>query len=190
MSKADRLNQYAVHCPTCGREFNDVNDYPRVRVLAFERLPIPEAVDEMSEAAAERWLARRRNEPNGGDLRHDRGINMTPAIAEACSRPDVQAYFEQGEQLVNQEVEPGRLRPSWSAYRVFRRAHRIGDTGLCLSLHEAEPAQNGERLCQLLVCCDGPNMGSAGGTTLQELGPIAKIHYRGILTGESRPVGP
>lgn len=33
------------HCPTCGREFKDILDYPRVRILDFARLPIPEAVD-------------------------------------------------------------------------------------------------------------------------------------------------
>ena len=29
--------------------------------------------------------------------------------------------------------------------------------------------------------CDGPNLGSAGGPTLQPLGAIARLHYRGLL---------
>jgi hypothetical protein len=167
-----------------------VNDYPLVRVVAFERLPIPEAVDEMSEAAAERWLARRRIAPESVDLRRDGGINMTPAIAEACNRPDVQAYFEQLARLVNQEIEPRTLRPPWPRYRMFRGAHRLNDTGLCLALEDAEPTPEGERVCQVQIYCDGPNMGSAGGPTLQQLGPIAQIRYLGILMSESRPDGP
>ena len=50
------------HCPACGREFKDILDFPRVRILEFERLPIPEAIDSMSGAAAEKRLARSRAE--------------------------------------------------------------------------------------------------------------------------------
>lgn len=177
-------------CPTCGRPFRGIEDYPRVRVLAFERLPIPEAVDQMSAAAAERWLARRRVEPEKADVRRQDGINMTPAIAETCNRPEVQAYFDQLAALVGQEVLPSQLLPALKAHGLFRWAYPVEGTGLYLALKESEPRNEDERIATVQVYCDGPNMGSAGGPTLQALGPIAQIRYRGLLMNESRLVGP
>jgi hypothetical protein len=73
------MRRRRIACPCCERPFRRVVDYPRVRVQSFERLPLPEAVDTMSEAAAEKWLARRRqaNADDRSELRED-GINMTP----------------------------------------------------------------------------------------------------------------
>ena len=45
------------------REFKHILDYPCVRILAFERLPIPEAVDYWSAAVAEKRQVRRKMEP-------------------------------------------------------------------------------------------------------------------------------
>jgi hypothetical protein len=38
-------------------------DYPRVRILSFELLPLPEAVDDMSDAAAQKSLEWHRRNP-------------------------------------------------------------------------------------------------------------------------------
>ena len=104
---------------------------------------------------------------------------MTPAIAEASNRPEVQAYFDQLSQLVNQEVAPTRLLPALRAHGLFRWVYPVEETGLYLALKEAEPPTEGERVATVQIYCDGPNMGSAGGPTLQALGPIAQIRYRG-----------
>jgi hypothetical protein len=185
-----KLKDHAACCPTCGRQFKSVEDYPRVRILAFERLPIPEAVDQMSAAAAERRLARRRIAPDSAEVHREDGINMTPLIADACARPEVQVYFDQLSKLVGQEVVPTQLLPALRAHGLFRWAYPVERTGLYLALKESESQTNDERVATVQIYCDGPNMGSAGGPTLQALGPVAQIRYRGLLIKESRPVGP
>ena len=172
------------HCPTCGREFKDIRDYPRVRILEFERLPIPEAIDSMSGAAAEKRLARSRaerlisNAPPG--LRQD-GINMTPVIARACDTSEVQDYFGRLAALQGREVAPQELLPSLAAHRTFKWAYPVPDTGIYLSLSESETSTDTARVAEVQVHCDGPNMGSAGGPTMQSLGAVARLHYEGRL---------
>lgn len=97
------------HCPTCGREFKDILDYPRVRILDFARLPIPEAVDSFSGAAAEKRMARwraERSDPDTMPRLRDDGINMTPVIAQACERSEVQDYFARLAAMRGREVAP------------------------------------------------------------------------------------
>jgi hypothetical protein len=163
------------HCPTCGRMFKDILDYPRVRVLDFERLPIPEAVDTFSEAAAEKRLVRRRAERSTADafpgLRED-GINMTPVIARACERSEVQDYFARLAAMRGREVEPRELLPPLPAHGIFKRAYPVANTGIYLVLSDAEASTEAGRVAEVEVLCDGQNMGSAGGPTLQLLGAV------------------
>jgi hypothetical protein len=172
-------------CPTCGRPFKGVQDYPQVLVLDFERLPIPEAVDHMSDEAAQRQTRRRIERGSVGGSRPEAGINMTPVVAQACERADVQAYLSQLESLIGQTVAPSKLLPTFPAHGHFRWAYPIADTGVYLSLGEAEPAGPGKRTAHVEMHCKGPNLGSAGGPTLQELGPIALVRYRGLLSPDS-----
>jgi hypothetical protein len=172
------------HCPCCGREFKDILDYPRVRILEFERLPIPEAVATFSGAAAEKRMARRRAERPDPDalpsLRED-GINMTPVIARACERSEVQDYFAHLAAMRGREVEPRELLPPFTPDGIFKRAYPVADTGIYLVLSDAEETTETGRVADVEVLCDGPNMGSAGGPTLQSLGAVARLHYEGLL---------
>jgi hypothetical protein len=179
------MDQHPEHCPTCGRAFAGVQDYPRVQVLAFERLPLPEAIDRMSAPASERRHARRRIEPDTTGTPREEGINMTPAIAQACDTAEVRAYLSQLAGLVGQEVIPGRLLPPLRAHSSFRWAYPVAGTGIYLALEDTEPAAAGERVAEVQVYCDGPNLGSAGGPTLQPLGAVAQIRYRGLLASAS-----
>jgi len=169
------------HCPACGREFKRILDYPRVQVCCFERLPIPEAVDTMSGAAAEKQLARQRREGTAKFEVSAGGINMTPAIEQACSAPEVQQYFECLARLVGEVVEPRRLLPPLAAHGRFKWAYPVADTGICLSLREAENVGGQRRAAEVQVHCTGPNLGSAGGPTLQSLGAVARLEYEGLL---------
>jgi len=172
------------HCPACRRAFKDILDYPRVRILEFERLPIPEAVDSFSGAAAEKRLARWRARQAGPDdlpsLRDD-GINMTPVIAQVCERSEVQDYFLRLAAMRGREVAPVELLPPFPADGIFKRAYPVADTGIYLCLSDAEPADVDARVAEIEVLCDGPNMGSAGGPTLQSLGAVARLQYEGLL---------
>ncbi len=178
------------HCPACGREFKHILDYPRVRILTFERLPIPEAVDSWSDAAAEKRLSRLQAErfsPDaaGGsqqeELHRRDGINMTPQIARACNTREVQDYLARLMALCGREVAPQELVPPLVAHGHFKWAYPVEETGIYLSLSDAEAPADDARVAEVQVHCDGPNLGSAGGPTLQPLGAIARLHYRGLL---------
>ncbi len=179
------------YCPTCGREFKHILDYPRVRVMDFERLPIPEAVDSWSEAAAEKRLARLRAERLDPDatpgsrqegLHRRDGINMTPVIARACNTSEVEGYFARLAALCGREVAPQDLLPPFAAHGHFKWAHPVAETGIYLSLSDSETPAEDARVAEVQVHCDGPNLGSAGGPTLQPLGVIARLCYEGLTT--------
>jgi hypothetical protein len=169
-------------CPACRRAFRNITDYPRVRVLSFERLPLPEAVDTMSDAAARKQLAkRRRSSVDDPALLRQDGINMKPIIEQACSTPIVQDYLRRLGEMVGETVKPRQLLPPPPADRVFRWAYPIAGTDLYLSLGDADEAPADETVAEIQIHCDGPNLGSAGGPTLQMLGAIARLGYQGLL---------
>src|SRR5437868_3628398 len=149
-------------CPTCRRPFKSVIDYPRVRVLSFKRLPLPEAIDTMSAAAAQVRLSRRRENPNA-DFDLSAGINMTPKLADACDMAEVRSYLEHLAGQVDHEIAPQELLPPLKAHGLFRWAYPIGKTGIYLSLGEAETELAGARAAEVQLHCAGPNLGSAGG---------------------------
>ncbi len=172
------------HCPACGREFKDILDYPRVRILEFERLPIPEAIDYMSGAAAEKRLARFRVErfhPDVPPSFREEGINRTPAIARACEMSAVQEYLDRLAALSGREVAAQELLPPLLAHGRFKWAYPVADTGIYLSLSDGETSSDAARVAEVQVYCDGPSMGSAGGPTLQSLGAVARLRYEGLL---------
>jgi hypothetical protein len=174
----------AHHCPCCGREFKSILDYPRVRILGFERLPVPEAVDSISGAAAEKRMARwraERSEPDALPSLRDGGINMTPVIARACDTQEVQDYFARLTALQGRNVAPQELLPPFAAHGRFKWAYPVADTGIYLSFSESETSTETARVADVEVHCDGPNMGSAGGPTLQLLGAVARLRYEGLL---------
>jgi hypothetical protein len=173
-------------CPACNRAFESVFDYPTVRVLGFERLPIPEAVDEMSPAAAERRLARDREAPlRPGDYRRG-GINMTPEIERACNTKQLQDYFTYLATLVGSEVVPEKLAPPFTVDPYFRRAYPVPESGIYLSLDASESEEAREQRVEIAVYCEGPNFGSAGGPTLQHLGAVGILRYEGLFVEKFR----
>src|SRR5437016_9596808 len=111
-------------CPTCRREFRSVLDYPRVRVVALEELPIPEAVDRHSDAAARKRQARRADATGSLEeqlKRLDQGINMTPAIAEACRTAAVRELSETTRRPVRPRGRTGAAAAAPEATRHFPR---------------------------------------------------------------------
>jgi hypothetical protein len=158
--------------------------------LAFERLPIPEAMDYWSSAAIEKHISRRKAEQldlNTPDVsRHEglqrqEGINMTPVIAEVLNRAEVQDYLARLTALVGQEVVPQELLPPLAAHGYFKWAYPVAETGIYLSVSDSEAPAGNARVAEVQVHCEGPNLGSAGGATLQPLGAIARLRYQGLL---------
>ena len=184
------MDEQADRCPACHRTFEGVLDYPRVRVLSFTRLPIPEALDYMSAAAAAKTLRHQRDDTRhrGGPGR--RAINRTPEIDRACDTPAAREYLSCLLALPGREVDPRQLLPPFPPHSLFRWAHPIPDTSIYLSLRDVDHSTRNQRATEIQVHCQGPNMGSAGGPTLQPLGAIAELSYEGLLATPHERHGP
>ena len=176
----------AQRCPCCGRPFESILDYPRVYLVSFERLPVPEAVDDMSDTAAQKSLEWHRKNPNDNTWSR-RGINMTPEIERACGTSQVQQYLNHLADVAGRELEPAQLLPSFPPDRTFKRCYPIADTQIFLTLSEGNPTDDGLHTAEVQILCRGPNLGSAGGPTLMHLGAIARLTYRGLLATADSP---
>ena len=171
------------HCPACGHKFKDILDFPRVRILEFGRLPIPEAMDSMSAAEAEKHL---RDGGQGGRGRKLRqvladGINMTQVIAQACERSEVQDYFARLAAMPGPRLASQDLMPPFPVDGIFKRAYPWPTPASTCRSPKSEISTETARVTDVEVFCDGPNMGSAGGPTLQSLGAVARLRYEGLL---------
>jgi len=157
-------------------------DYPLVFVRKIEILPIPEVVDYWSEEAAKARLDRiRRSEDRALDRQLElHGINRTPEIALAYQSEALQSYVRALKSYEGQDVASDELAPQLEPDKYFKWAYPLPGGGLFVSLSEAE-SDSEERICQVMFHGKGPNLGSAGGPTLQRLGPVAAIHYEGRL---------
>ncbi len=166
-------------CPCCWRAFEKIQDYPLVFVHRVERLPIPEFLDRWSADAAELQL-RLREQRQDLHSHLSLGVNRTPEFAAAYQSEGVQEYLRHLESYQGLEVAPSELAPHLTPHRWFRWAYPIPGTRLFLSMSESEP-QGGERICRIVFHGEGANLGSAGGPTLQEYGPVASIRYEGRM---------
>jgi hypothetical protein len=177
-------------CPSCNREFRNVTDYPKVLLLSVKRLAIPEAVDFFSDRAAEKAMKRIREELlETGHLKQG-GINMTPEIARARQHPEVTAYLDSLDKMIGQEVEPHKLLPPFKPHGVFKWAHPVPSTEIFLSLGDDERPTEDQGTAAVQLHSPGPSLGSAGGPTLQPLGAIALLAYRGLLFTNSHNGAP
>ena len=172
-------------CPCCNRPLEKMLDYPLVLVRRVEILPIPEVMDYWSEEAARARLTR--GEATLGKLPSEQvplaGINRTPEVASAYQSQAVRRYFRTLESLIGQEVAPARLAPELERDKYFKGAYSLPGTHLYISLDEGEP-EDEVRVCRVVFLGQGPNLGSAGGPTLQQFGAVAAVYYEGRLMGQ------
>ena len=167
-------------CPLCRRPFRSIMDYPRVRLVAFEELPIPEVVDTFSGAAVMRQQEVRKK--TGSWERSARaGILLTPQISRAVRTATVRKYFALLRKRVGQVVDPGQLKPYFAPDPYFKFTHPIPKTELYLELKESDNYLESRRRTDIIVLSPGPSLGMAGGRTLQPHEPIAFLIYEGIL---------
>ena len=157
-------------CPCCNRPFRSLRDFPSVFIRGVEILPVPEAVDQFSQEAA---------------LSPGRQINVTPHLAAAYWQ--LGPYLDSLKALEGQEVSANALDPKLEPDGWFKWAFRIPDLPLYVGLHEDEAESPGDaRKCEVALYGSGPNLGSAGGPTLQRFGSVAVIEYDGCLAGPCR----
>lgn len=158
-------------------------DYPLVLVRKVEVHPVSEVIDYLSEEAQQARIAREdvgAHEFSDKNLRIH-GINRTPEIAAACESEPLQKYLEGLKSQEGKVLPPHELLPRLQPDKYFKGAYPLAGTKLYLTLSEAVPRQVG-RISQVMYCCKGPSLGSAGGHTLQHLAALASIHYEGRST--------
>ena len=178
------MNEQSHNCPACSRQFQNILDYPYVRIDSFERMPIPEAIDHISGTAAEKRLQRAKAS-GVDDLKRD-GINMTPEIEKVYNTVEVVDYLAHLSTLTGQELVPNKLLPPFKSHGYFKWAYPVANTNIYISLKDPELPVDGKGTAEIQLHCKGPNLGSAGGATLQRLGTIACIHYQGLLNRDFR----
>lgn len=167
-------------CSCCLRAFEKMQDYPLILVRRVERLPLPEFMDHFSAEAAQLQLQLYREERQDPNRLWSAGINRTPEIAAAYESEEVQKYLRFLESHQGQEVAPDELAPQSTSHAYFKGTYPIPDTRILLSLLEGEP-EGAERICSVMFLGEGPNLGSAGGPTLQLYGAVANVRYEGRL---------
>jgi hypothetical protein len=146
-------------------------DFPRVVVKSFEVRPIPEALDDFSIDAFRSAV---------------RSINLTPAIAEVTER--LGAYLVELESRVGMEVETKSLMPPYDRLEAFGVVYKVHDAPLYLGF--GQDKDTADAICHLQILGTGPNLGSAGGPTLQVYGNLATLGYEGRLEGPCRDYAP
>lgn len=168
-------------CPHCLRPFKSMTDYPVVRLVAFEELPIPEVVDRFSDEAGMRQVEMRKKGMPASRVM-EAGIVLTPEISEALKTPAVREFFGRLEKTVGRMVKPEAIWPPFAADHYFQYAHPIPGTRFYLKIEESEEGTGGHRKANVIILSEGPNFGSGGGPSLQFWDPVASITYDGVLT--------
>ena len=173
-------------CPTCFRPFEKMLDYPLIFVREIEVHAVSEVIDYLSEEAQKSRITRGRA-PDGLSEQELslQGINRTPEIAEVYESEFVQKYFTVLNSQQGKLVPPRELLPKLELDRFFKGAYPLPGTKLYVTLSEA-PAQGTDRISQVICCSKGPNLGAAGGPTLQHLAALASIRYEGKIEPDLR----
>jgi len=161
-------------------------DYPLVLVHKVEVHPVSEVIDLFSEEAQKVGAARGHTLDNESPEKKFslQGINRTPEIAAAYESEPVKRYFQALQSQQGKLLPPRELLPGLKPDKFFKWAYPLPGTKLYLTLSDATPRQ-AERVCQVMCCSRGPNLGSAGGPTLQHLAALASIHYERRHIGTS-----
>lgn len=163
-------------------------DYPIILVCKVEIHRVSEVIDYVSDEAHNARMAR-------GQALDDEysekkfslhGINRTPEIAAAFESEPVQEYFRALQSQQWKVLPPRELLPRLKPDAYFDGAYPLPETKLYLTLSEAT-SERAERISQVMCCSKGPNLGSAGGPTLQHLAALASIHYEGRYVGQGGP---
>ncbi len=150
------------NCPACGKELTELRDFPRVEVKSVELQTLPNEVL--------RW-------------RSKLGVHPLPKIdiseenrAVVNSEP-VQEYLDTLGQKSGSEVESSEILPPFEE-GMFPWAFAIPDSSYFLSINNEEGKED---VARVRLWGHGPNMGSAGGPTLQAYVDLAKIEFKGKL---------
>lgn len=195
-------------CPACEREFKSLNDYPLIYVASFNRKSIPSDlkfpfhdwtlfVGPNSEVNNERPPAEvldffkqnrgaKQFEYNGwkwklnGKWENGHYMRENPDQKEIIITK-LNPYLDKLESLVGKEVPKAELLPHFPRDSYFKCSFAIPDTAYQLMFDEQRKTQLGLRTTKLHIMGEGPNLGSAGGPTIQSLAKIGHLEYEGRI---------
>ncbi len=88
-------------------------------------------------------------------------------------------YLDSLEGLVGREVPKAELLRQFPRDGYFRFAFNIPDTVYKLMFDEKGKTPAGLRVAELQLMGEGPNLGSAGGPTIQGLAKVGHLEYEG-----------
>ena len=124
----------------------------------------------------------------GGD-RYERRFNHAPAMKVLLEQnAPLREYLESLQQMAGQEVPTREVSPKWQQHYfpgVFHVPSGLGVPNanrFLLRLSESEDRPTGYRVAELGIWGDGPNMGSAGGPTIQRILSIGALNYEGRVS--------
>tara|TARA_Y100000310_G_C20421989_1_gene687112 strand:- start:113 stop:721 length:609 start_codon:yes stop_codon:yes gene_type:complete len=193
-------------CPTCEREFQKLDDYPLIYVASFDRSDIPADlkfpfydwtvfVGPNSEAGNERppeavldffkgnkkaeefeyqgWKWTKQGKWDRGSY-HRENLDQREIIVASLN-----PYLDNLEGLVGKEVPRAELLPQFPKDGYFSYSFGIPDTAYQLMFSEEGKNPAGLRIAELHIMGEGPNLGSAGGPTIQSLAQVGKLGYEG-----------
>ena len=198
-------------CPTCARQFKNLEDYPFIYLKKFERLEIPNGlvfpykdydiyVDDISNLTNDRVPIEVKeffkNNQNAKDFEFDdwnwnlsKGKENCYRRSQNDQRPIIlkhlNNYFDTMERYIKKEVPTAHFLPPFSRNDYFKFAFDILETNYQFNISEnkdgLEKIDGKIRKADLEILGEGINLGSAGGPTLQNFVTIAKIEYEGRL---------
>lgn len=158
------------HCPTCHRTFEKMTDYPKVIV---DRIEFPDT----------------------GIIAHPNAWNPINAIEvwkQLAQDTSLHSYLQQLRNVtLKTKTDPETLLPRLESQGYFKWAFTIKEggwkpnsnpdweSGYYLGFQNGNYAEEANGISEVILYTEGPNMGSAGGPTLQGVGTIAKIYYQG-----------
>jgi len=122
----------------------------------------------------------------GGD-RYERQINHAPAMRALLEQnAPLREYLEGLQQMAGQEVPTREVFPKWQQQHYFPSVFQVPSgfgvpnaDRFLLRFSEDEQSATEYRVAEVGIWGDGPNMGSAGGPTIQRILPIGVLDYEG-----------
>jgi len=167
------------NCPTCLRPFTDVRDYPVTTVTKIEFPDHGIVLDTCT------WAS--------GGYRLDAEALQIGETAwnEISGNTALQEYLSglKGiSEQVPQKLKPEDLLPHWPKDSYYQHAYPI--PGNFESTDSAKRygwnkyyicESTDEGISKVALWTKGPNMGSAGGPSIQQVGVVATIHFQGNI---------
>jgi len=195
-------------CPTCEREFQSLDDYPLIYIASFNRGSIPvdlkfpfydrtifvgpnskvdnerppvEVLDffkhnrEAKQFEYNDWKWTLEGKWENGRYNRENPDQREIIIAR------LNPYLEFLDSLVGREVPKEDLLPQFPRNDWFGYSFNIPDTTYQLMFDEQGKTPAGLRIAEFQLMGEGPNLGSAGGPTIQRLAKVGHLEYEGRL---------